>query len=125
MSKETKIALFVLASFVISGLHGLLQGIQCDVDLFLFSDTTQDIQWYVKDIGDKLAVCFLAYAGLLMAENKTYVKNIFQITLFAMISDIILYVLFYNSHWLLFLVVIILLAIVIINKERSHTHEKK
>lgn len=59
-------------------------------DWFLLSDVQQDIEWYIKDTGDKL--CWIIFISVfLMREKRGMFKNILWAFLFYRVADLIAY----------------------------------
>jgi hypothetical protein len=69
--KEFTIFTLFLMFIVLPELHLLMNSMaQLNVDLFLFCDKIQDIQWYVKDSLDIIGLILLSCALVLMSPNK-------------------------------------------------------
>lgn len=68
---ELKIIICVLLFLILPEFHLLLNNLKpINADLFLFCDKIQDIQWYVKDNLDILALISLSVALLFAMPNN-------------------------------------------------------
>jgi hypothetical protein len=91
---ELKIIICVLLFLILPEFHLLLNNLKpINVDLFLFCDKIQDIQWYVKDTFDIFALISLSFA-ILIAMPKN-LKSIGWALILINIAKIPLYWAFY------------------------------
>jgi len=91
---ELKIFIFVLLFLILPEIHLLLNNLNpLSVDLFLFCDKFQDVQWYVKDNLDILSLISLSI-GFLIAIPKD-LKPIAWALILINIAKIPLYWMFY------------------------------
>ena len=86
-----KSILWALISYVVlTSLHRLMDGMPTNnIDLFLFVDKVQDVQWYVKDTLDMIGFSIIILAlrkvappSTRFATNVFFINSIIQVPLY-------------------------------------------
>lgn len=112
---------FIILYFILISLHRILDSVApMEIDLFLFIEKTQDLQWYVKDFFDIIAfsvICFYLYkispASSRFATGLFFIYSIIQLPL---------YFLFYLRYDVIidFTIIIVILIKIKLNEKRTN-----
>jgi len=75
---------------VVQSVHHLFRDIYYQIDLFLFTQRSQDIQWYVYDMGEMVTYLMLS-TFLYLRESEVIVKRFVFILVCHAVVKIFLY----------------------------------
>ena len=96
--KNFNILIILLLTSILPSVHHLFDNFPVlDIDLFLFCDYSQDIQWYIKDTLDmvvKSLLYFIIYKSLKVKLIKELSLYLFIFSL----TDIVGYWLYYGQY---------------------------
>lgn len=88
--RQAHIIFTFIGYFFITSLHRLMNNMPVNgVDLFLFYDKVQDLQWYVKETLDKVGMLFVLYQFYKSVPIKT--KPVIATFIFFKIVELVMY----------------------------------
>jgi hypothetical protein len=118
--KEFIVLLLGIISLLIPQLHMFLNNHPVNkVDLILFADKMQDVQWYVKHMGDYISTLILYVIILKLLPQK--LKILGMLLLAGGVLDIVNYWLFYHQFdWSYKSLIIIIILYIITNEKRNN-----
>jgi len=118
--KDTKIFIILLCIPIFSTFHRILDNFYLSIDLFVFKDIEQDVQWYVKDIADFIILILLYKIINLLCSRK--LKKITNILFYFSILNIPLYFLFYlRIDYIIYCIAVILLLLLYYYEKNSNS----
>lgn len=120
--KEFILIILVLMYWLLPQMHMLMSSLPAkSVDLFVFAEESQDIQWYFKNMCDYISSFFLIILVRKVIPYK--LKFITTLLIIGLVLDIVNYWLFYHQNdWAYKSLLIFLIPIIYITNEKRNNN---